>query len=141
MGTIDPGAGKGDLVGATNVATAYALYAGRVPATSMCLLAYMALVSKDNDSRPWFGKGHAALADAALGRQLPHTRADIAAVERAITPLLAVGAIEADRRGSVRTSGPNTVRYRLNLSPQLRLIDIDVPRVDKRGDKGRRHAS
>lgn len=124
-------------MGATNVATAYALYAGRVPATSMCLLAYMALVSKDNDARPWFGKGHAALADAALGRPLPHTRGDISAVERAITPLLAVGAIEADRRGSVRSSGPNTVRYRLNLSPQLRLLDIDPPRVDKPGYRPR----
>lgn len=124
-------------MGAINVGTAFATYAGRVPATSMCLLAYMALVSKDNDARPWYGQGHAALADAALGRRLPHSKADIVAVERAIAPLVAIGAIEADRRASVRSNGPNTVRYRLNLSAQLRLVDVDLPRVTQAVDNPR----
>lgn len=118
-------------MGATNVATAFALYAGRVPPTSLNVLLYMALVSKDSDREPWFSKGHAAIADAALGRRLPHSRADIAAVERAIRPLLDVKAIRTDRRAAVRSSGASTCRYRLNLSAQLRLIEVEPPRVDK----------
>lgn len=102
-------------MGATNAMLAYRLYAGRVPATSMQLLAFMALVSRDDDDRPWYGQGHEALAVHALGRQAPATRADIAAVERAITPLKRIKAIEVDRRAAVRRDGPSTVRYRLRL--------------------------
>ncbi|WP_431895818.1 hypothetical protein [Micromonospora haikouensis] len=105
-------------MGASNVLAAYALYAGKVPATSMQLLAYMAAVSKDDDARPWFGRGHYALAEFALGRGKtgPITRADIKAVERAIGPLAAEGAISTDRKASVRRDGAHTVRYRLHLT-------------------------
>lgn len=102
-------------MGASNVLAAYALYAGRVPPLSLQLLAYMAVVSKDDDPRPWYGQGHAALAEHALGRAAPIERADIKAVERAIQPLLAVKAIITDRRASVRRDGSHTVRYRLQL--------------------------
>lgn len=102
-------------MGASNVITAYAMYAGKVPATSMQLLAYMAVVSKDDDARPWFGQGHQALAQFALGRPLPIGRADIKAVERAIKPLAAEGAISTDRKASIRRDGAHTVRYRLHL--------------------------
>lgn len=113
-------------MGATNVATAYALYAGKVPPLSMQLLAYMALVSKDADERPWFGQGHAALADAAMGRTRPITETDEKAVQRAVRPLIAVGAVEVDRRPAPRRGGAyRTVRYRLNLRAQLRLLGLD----------------
>lgn len=93
---------------------AYLLYAGRVPPLSMQCLIYMALVSMDGDDQPWFGMGHEALAELALGRPKPITESDLRAVRRAIEPLLAE-AIEADRRPANRGDGPSTVRYRLNL--------------------------
>ena len=74
-------------MGASNVLAAYAKWAGKVPPTSMQLLVYMAAVSKDSDRRPWFGQGHQALAQHALGRPAPTRGADIAAVERALAPL------------------------------------------------------
>lgn len=103
-------------MGAGNVALAFQIYAGKVPAMSMQVLTYMALVSKDSDPNPWFSKGREALAVHALGRPAPFDRADARAVERAVEPLLAVGAIETDRRASVRRDGQSTARYRLNLS-------------------------
>lgn len=114
-------------MGAKNVAAAYLKFAGVVPQTSFALLVYMALVSMDRDESPWYGEGHAALAEHALGRPSPITRADIKAVERAITPLIAAKAIEADRRAAKRIDGSNTVRYRLRLDQPR-----DVPR--KTGD-------
>lgn len=110
------------LMGASNVAAAFATWAGKVPPLSMQVLTYMALVSRDADRQPWFGQGHAALAVHALGRAEPVTKADIAAVERAVAPLAKAGAIKADRRASVRRDGPSTVRYRLVL------WTVDVPR-------------
>ncbi len=104
-------------MGASNVLAAYAKWAGKVPPTSMQLLVYMAAVSKDSDRRPWFGQGHQALAQHALGRPAPTRGADIAAVERALAPLAKAGAITTDRRAAVRSDGPNTARYRLNLDP------------------------
>lgn len=115
-------------MGASNVAAAFAKYAGKIPPLSMVCLAYMALVSKDADMNPWFGQGHAALAQGALGRQMPIDRADIKAVERAIKPLLNLQppAITTERRASGRrTTGHATVRYRLNLAF---VLDLDMPR-------------
>lgn len=116
-------------MGATNVIAAYQLYAGRVPATSMQLLAFMAVVSRDDDDKPWYGQGHEALALHALGRPAPATDTDLRAVRRGIEPLLSIGAIEADRRAAVRKDGPNTVRYRLRLVA-FAPPDIDEPLVD-----------
>jgi hypothetical protein len=115
-------------MGATNAMTAYHLYAGHLPPTSMQLLAYMALVSKDDDARPWYGQGWSALAIHALGRPAA-APADLKAVERAISPLLAAGAIRTDRRGTVRRTGPNTARYRLNLTPRKPGVDT-IPGID-----------
>lgn len=109
-------------MGAGNVLRAYDKYAGKVPPLSMVLLAYMAAVSKDTDTAPWFGMGHEALAERALGRPAPVERADVKAVERAVAPLLAAGAIVADRRAAPRSGGAKTVRYRLMLDGG------DVPR-------------
>lgn len=135
-------------MGASNVIAAYALYAGRVPATSMQLLAYMACISKDDDKKPWYGQGHAALAEHALGRSAPITRADIKAVERAIAPLAEKGAITTDRKAAVRSDGPNTVRYRLHLKtphvPQKPGDDTeaqDPPRPPKSGPHVPRNSS
>jgi hypothetical protein len=102
-------------MGATNVMLAYRLYAGRVPATSMQLLTYMALVSLDGDDKPWFGQGYEGLAVFALGRPAPTREADLRAVERAMKPLLDIGAIVTERRAAARRDGPRTARYRLQL--------------------------
>ncbi len=102
-------------MGASNALAAFLKYAGKVPPQSLNVLLYMALVSKDADDRPWYGAGHEALAQHALGRPAPSTSADLRAVERAVSPLLE-DALIVDRRAAVRIDGPNTVRYRLNLT-------------------------
>jgi hypothetical protein len=112
-------------LGASNALAAYAKYAGRVPPLSLQCLVYMALVSKDTDPRPWYGQGHQALAEHALGRPVPVSGADIRAVERAMSPLLEAGAIVTDRRASVRRDGSNTARYRLILDPSA---EVHAPR-------------
>ena len=102
------------VVGASNALAAFVKYAGKVPPQSMVVLLYMAVVSKDSDKHPWYGQGHEALAQHALGRPGPTTGADLRAVERAVEPLLG-DALIVDRRAAIRIDGPNTVRYRLNL--------------------------
>lgn len=124
-------------MGATNAMLAYQLYAGRVPATSMQLLAYMALVSKDSDDRPWFGQGYEGLAVFALGRPAPTREADLRAVERAMKPLLDIGAIVTERRAAARRDGPRTARYRLQLVAEA-AQDIDEPLVDNSERPARR---
>lgn len=104
-------------MGARNVAAAYHRYAGRVPALSMQILVYMAVVAKDSDDWPWYGQGQAALAEMAMGRENPDT-VDLRAVQRALLPLTAIGAVTVDRGGATRTDGNTTARYRLNLTEQ-----------------------
>jgi hypothetical protein len=101
-------------MGATNVGCAFARWAGKVPPLSMVLLAYMSLVSKDADDWPFFRLGQPALAELAMGRENPDA-ADVRAVQRALKPLLDVGAISVDRSGARRGDGNITARYRLNL--------------------------
>src|SRR5688572_13969544 len=79
----------------------------------MQVFIYMALVAKDKDEEPWFGMGHDALAQLALRR--PPGRPGVKAVERAIGPLFDEGAITVVRRAAQRSTGPNTVKYRLHL--------------------------
>lgn len=102
-------------MGARNVMLAYQLYAGTIPPQSMQLLVYMCLVSKDDDERPWYGQGHVALAENALGRPAPATKSDLRAVERSVSSLLAASAITVGRPAAPRRHGPSTVRYDLNL--------------------------
>jgi hypothetical protein len=102
-------------MGARNVVDAYRRWAGRVPGTSMQLLVYMAVVSKDSDDWPWYGQGQASLAEFAMGRENPD-RSDLRAVSRAMGPLLDAGAVSVDRAGAARGDGNTTARYRLNLS-------------------------
>lgn len=102
-------------MGATNALAAYRRWAGRVPATSMILLTYMSLVSKDKDDWPWYGQGQEALAEFALGRENPD-RADLRAVSRAMQPLLDAGAVTVDRAAAARNEGNSTARYRLNIT-------------------------
>lgn len=104
-------------MGAGNVAAAFRRWAGRVPGTSMQVLTYMALVSKDKDDWPWFGQGQEALAEFALGRENPD-RTDVRAVSRAMQPLLDAGAVTVDRAAAARTGGNSTARYRLNLTDE-----------------------
>lgn len=115
-------------MGASNVIAAYTLYAGHVPATAMQILAFMAVVSRDEDRHPWYGQGHQALARHALGRE-PNT-AGVRAVERAIRPLAEVGAITTDRKPSVRRDGPHTARYRLHLDTPAEASHVPRKPVD-----------
>jgi hypothetical protein len=115
------------VMGIKNVLAAFAMWAGKVPQTSFTLLSYMAATSMDTDAEPWFSRGHEHLAIHALGRPAEVERADVKAVERAISPLLRAGAIDTIRRASVRRDGLSTAAYRLNLGPR------DVPR--KAGDE------
>ena len=117
-------------MGASNVLAAYTAWAGKVPATSMQLLAYMAAVSLDSDPEPWFGMGHEALAVHALGHREP-TDAALRAVRRAIAPLRRAGAISVARRSAPRRGGASTVRYRLHLDGAATATEsIDERAVD-----------
>mgnify|MGYP001337976743 CR=1 FL=1 len=117
-------------MGASNVLAAYTAWAGKVPATSMQLLAYMAAVSLDSDPEPWFGMGHEALAIHALGHREP-TDAALRAVRRAIAPLRRAGAISVARRSAPRRGGASTVRYRLHLDGSATATEsIDERAVD-----------
>lgn len=109
-------------MGARNVAAAYQAWAGKLPPLSMQVLIYMALVSKDSDAWPWYAQGHAALAEHALGRRVVD-KAALKAVERAMTPLLAMGAVVTERKASTRRDGASTARYRLTLDA------VDAPRI------------
>lgn len=108
-------------MGGSNVIDAYRRWAGKVPPLSMAVLAYMAAVSVDDHAEPWFGLGHKALAEFALGRPQPIAEdepgdpVDLRAVRRAITPLLEVGAVYVMRRASPNRATHKTVRYGLNV--------------------------
>ncbi len=103
-------------MGASNALAAYRLYAGKVPPTSLNVLAYMAAVSMDKDHEPSWWEGHEILAIRVLGRSEPITKTDRRAVERAITPLFAAGAITTTRHSSGHAEFSRTVRYRLWLT-------------------------
>lgn len=110
-----------ETMGASNVAAAFQTYARvlRDHDKAMRLLVYMANVARDDDSTPWFGMGHAALAEHALGREPGDdgevSTSDLRAVRRAITTLLNVGAITVTRPANGRRAEHKTVRYRLHL--------------------------
>lgn len=121
-----PSAGPVLNMGASNALAAYALYAGKVPSTSLTALVYMALVSKDSDTEPWWSQGHAMLAIHCLGREpfaetgdderdRKAARSAAAAVERAVRPLFAAGAITVARHSSGHPGRTVHVRYRLWL--------------------------
>jgi hypothetical protein len=101
-------------VGATNALAAIERFGGRVPATSLVLLIYMSLVSKDAHDWPYCRLGQHALAEFALRRPNPD-ETDLRAVQRALKPLLDAGAVTVDRAGAQRSDGNVTARYRLNL--------------------------
>lgn len=127
-------------MGARNVAAAFHRWAGRVPPLSMNILLYMAVVSKDNDERPWFTLGHAALAVHAMGRENPD-ETDLRAVRRAMTPLLDAGALTVDRKPAARATGKTTARYRLNLDSEATDWAPDEPPEEAPEDHGRRTVS
>jgi len=101
-------------MGATNALEAFRRFGGRVPASSLMLLVYMALTSKDAHDWPYCRLGQHALAEFALSRPNPD-ETDLRAVQRALKPLLDAGAVTVDRAGAQRADGNVTARYRLNL--------------------------
>lgn len=101
-------------MGATNALDAFRRWGGKVPPSSLALLVYMALVSKDKDDWPYCRLGQHALAEFAMGRENPDD-SDLRAVQRALKPLLDAGAVTVDRAGAQRADGNVTARYRLNL--------------------------
>lgn len=102
-------------MGAANALAAYRLYAGKVPPTSLNVLAYMALVALDRNSEPCWWEGHDMIAVRCLGHPEPVSEAALRAVRRAISPLFKAGAITTDRHSSGHGSRYVTVRYRLWL--------------------------
>lgn len=103
-------------MGASNALAAYRLYAAELPSTALSVLVYMALVALDADAQPMFWQGAEAIAVHCLGRCEPLSKSDMRAVERAITPLYAAGAITIDRVPSGRHGKTGlTARYRLWL--------------------------
>lgn len=135
------------LMGASNVIDAYRLWAGRVPPLSMQVLVYMAAVSRDHDAEPWFGLGHKALAEWALGRPQPVADdepgdpADLRAVRRAMTPLIDAGAVYVMRRASPNRAGHKTVKYGLNLGLYAARHRTESDRVIGRNVAGHRTES
>ncbi len=123
-------------MGATNALKALHRWSGKVPGASMIALTYMALVSKDKDDWPWYGNGQEAVAEFGLGRPNPD-RTDLRAVQRALTPLLEVGAITVDRAGANRGDGNTVARYRLNIHERA----DEARRKWLETDAGKRRAS
>lgn len=103
-------------MGAANALAAYRLYAGKIPQTSLSVLAYMALVTLDRDGEPNWWEGHETLAVHCFGYPEPVSKAAHRAVERAITPLFRAGAITVTRHSSGRAGKVTTVKYRLWLT-------------------------
>jgi len=111
-------------MGAHNGFAVYRLY-GHLPATTVQLLNYMALVSLDHDPNPWFSMGHMALAEHALRREITcgcgrsscrECKPHLQAVYRGLKPALDAGALTVDRGPArSRTDAPRTTRYLLNL--------------------------
>jgi hypothetical protein len=102
-------------MGSANALAAYRLYAGKVQATSLNVLAYMALVSLDKHPEPSWWEGHEMLAIRCFGYSEPVGEAAMRAVRRAITPLFTEGAITTIRHASGHHGRIITVRYRLWL--------------------------
>lgn len=99
-------------VGASNVKAVYGWW-GHLPDQPFRLLAYMALVAKDDDSAPRFWAGRESLA-IGLGRVAPHDETDFRAVNRALHKLRRAGAIELDQH-----SGPGRrANYLIHLQPR-----------------------
>ena len=107
-------------MGANNVMRVYLGWAASLNDRPFRLLSYMALVSVDGDSEPWFGQGHDVLASTALGLKCPSDNdkeraAALRIVRRHISPLFAAGAIETRRRATSGNLGVTHVVYRLYL--------------------------
>ena len=115
---------RGVVMGAANAVCAYRLYAGKVPFRSFQLLCYMALIALDRDPAPQYWQGWHDLAVNALGREgevdeqgrLRATGPALKAVESAMGPLFAAGAVTTTRHSSGRRGGEITARYQLWLT-------------------------
>lgn len=115
-------------MGAANAIRAYATYGSVLGDHAMRVLAYMALVSADRDTEPWFGLGAEALSELALGRPVPardddpkEHEAALRSVGRALGDLKAAGAIRTAERAKFGARVAQNARYRLFL---------DVPHTD-----------
>lgn len=98
-------------MGASNALRVYSTWGATLGDRAVRVLTYMAIVARDNDAEPWFGLGHEALAEMALG--IKPDDAGLRAVRRAITELHKAGAITTAKRPS---NQGRHVQYRLWLS-------------------------
>lgn len=124
-------------MGAANAIAAYRAWS-HLGDRALRVLAYMALVARDGDAEPWFGLGHEALSEQALGHPLNGNEKDreaaLRAVRRAITELHQAGAITTAKRP---TNQGRRVHYRLWIdgpSPDAQRPTIPAP-VDNPGPK------
>lgn len=84
-------------MGASNAMRVYQAWGPRLADRPLRALTYMALVARDGDAQPWFGLGHDALSELALGCALNgdprHNDAALRSVRRVITELRRAGAV------------------------------------------------
>lgn len=108
-------------MGAGNALRVYNAWGGKLSGKPLALLAYMALHSRDGDSDPWYGLGHADLAVHVFGIDLkshidPRKRdVQLRKVRRHVTPLFLAKAIETKDRATYGLLGEHHVVYRLFL--------------------------
>ena len=126
-------------MGAANAMAAFATYGAKVGDQAMRVLVYMCLVARDGDAEPWFGLGHEALSEMALGTPVPDRVADpkgheaaLRAVRRAITSLQAAGAIRTAERARFGTQLARHVRYRLYPAEPAAQVDRKATPPDEK---------
>ena len=127
-------------MGASNVIRVYAAYGADKGDHALRVFVYMALIAMDGDAEPWFGLGHEALSELALGRKVPDKDEDPAeheaalrSVRRAITELQAKGAIRTSERARFGSQRAQNARYRLYLDKPCPEGEQPPPREWKRG--------
>jgi hypothetical protein len=133
-------------MGARNVKRAYAAW-GSLPDGPFRMLAYMALVSRDEDAQPRFYAGREALAYA-LGRSLTDAESEEAeglaaqrraykAVDRMLASLKAAGAIYVIRSASRTHHAEYGLRLGAQESTPVTVVLSDAMHPDDRGPFGR----
>jgi hypothetical protein len=126
-------------MGASNAIRAYAAYGADLGDHALRVFVYMALIAMDGDAEPWFGLGHEALSELALGRKVPDKDEDPAeheaalrSVRRAVTELQAKGAIRTSERARFGSQRAQNARYRLYLDKPCPEGEQPPPRQWKR---------
>ena len=129
-------------MGASNAIRAYATYGADLGDHALRVFVYMALVAMDGDAEPWFGLGHEAISELALGRKVPDKdknpaehEATLRSVRRAMSELQAAGAVRTSERARFGSQRAQNARYRLYLDGPCPAGETPPPRKSKRPPK------